>query len=145
MQARKLIDEAIDGPSFEEVMAKFMKLGTMERLTLRRAASKSLVDGGAEEVGSSDINHEIVRLYRQVGNFDDIPSEVGFSSIGEAVDHLGDREYQTFQAWKRATKIAYPTAEFYGDKDIGGASADVNGKKRQCAEWDGDKGTVFKK
>ena len=145
MQARKLIDEAFDGPSFEEVMAKFMKLDTVERLTLRHAASKSLVDGGAEEVGSSDINHEIVRLYRQVGNFDDIPSEVGLSSIGEAVDQHGDREYQTFQAWKRATKITYPTAEFYGDKDIGGASADVDGKKRQVAEWGGDKGTVFKK
>lgn len=143
MQAKKLIDEAIDGPSFEDVMKLFSDLDFDLRMKVRRAASKSLVDNGAEEVGSSDINHEIVSLYHQVGNFDDIPSEVGLSSIGEALDHLGDLEYQTFQAWRRSTKIKFPNAEFYGDRDIGGASAEVDGKKVQVAEWDGSKGTVF--
>jgi len=40
---------------------------------LRRIASARLVNGGAEEVGSSDINHELHAMYNEYGgDFDAI-------------------------------------------------------------------------
>lgn len=55
----------------------------------------------------------------------------------EAVDENGDRTFQTFAAWKRAVKAINPSAEFYGDKDIGGAKG--------IGEWDGETGLIFAK
>ena len=55
----------------------------------------------------------------------------------EGVDHNGDRVFQTYAAWKRAVKAINPSAEFYGDKDIGGAKG--------IGEWDGETGLVFAK
>ena len=56
-------------------------------------------------------------------------------TTNEALDHNGDRVFQTYAAWKRAVKAINPNAEFYGDKDIGGAKG--------IGEWDGDKGLIF--
>ena len=55
----------------------------------------------------------------------------------EAVDSNGDRVFQTYAAWKRAVKAIDPAAEFYGDKDIGGAKG--------IGEWDGETGLIFAK
>lgn len=55
----------------------------------------------------------------------------------EAVDHNGDRVFQTYAAWKRAVKAINPSAEFYGDEDIGGAKG--------IGEWDGETGLIFAK
>jgi hypothetical protein len=60
--------------------------------------------------------------------------------LGEALNHMGEREYQTFQSWKAACKKAHPGCTFRGDKDIGAAV--VNGK--DVGEWDGAVGSVFK-
>jgi len=51
------------------------------------------------------------------------------------VNHMGEREFQTYAAWKRAVKAINPNAEFYGDKDIGGA--------KNIGEWDGATGVIF--
>jgi hypothetical protein len=49
----------------------------------------------------------------------------------------GERTFQTYPAWKRAVKAIDPAAEFYGDKDIGGAKG--------IGEWDGAEGVIFDK
>ena len=51
------------------------------------------------------------------------------------INHMGEKEYYTYAGWKRAVKAIDPNAEFYGDKDIGGA---IN-----VGEWDGEKGSIF--
>lgn len=59
--------------------------------------------------------------------------------LGEATNHLGDKEYSTYASWKRAIKAAHPTATFRGDKEIGAAV--VDGK--DVGEWDGEVGCVY--
>lgn len=68
-------------------------------------------------------------------------------ALGEAKNHLGDTEYQTYAAWKRAAKVIDPNVWFEGDKDIGqamtGANPFVKGKSMAIGEWDGEKGSIF--
>ena len=45
------------------VMSYFSKFGDHEKQVLRKTAALSLVNNGFEEVGSSDVNHEIVNLF----------------------------------------------------------------------------------
>lgn len=47
----------------------------------------------------------------------------------------GDRVYKTYAGWKRAVKAIDPKAQFYGDKDIGGAFG--------IGEWDGAEGIIY--
>jgi hypothetical protein len=56
--------------SFQDIMEEYKALPFVERHLMRRAAADSLVENGAEEVGSSDVNHEMVSLYKQYGSFD---------------------------------------------------------------------------
>jgi hypothetical protein len=60
--------------------------------------------------------------------------------ITEAKDHLGDTEYNSWDAWKRACRKVCPTMTIVGDKDIGEAH-DENDKS--IGQWDGVKGTVY--
>lgn len=60
--------------------------------------------------------------------------------VSESVNHMGEREYQTYAGWKRAIKLAHPGCTFRGDVDIGAAV--VNGK--DVGEWDGAIGCIFK-
>lgn len=62
-----------------------------------------------------------------------------YEDIDEAKNHLGEREYETYNGWKRACRKAYPGCTFYGDRDIGGAN--LNGK--DVGEWDGSVGCVY--
>ena len=55
------------------------------------------------------------------------------------LNHMGEREYYTFNGWKRATLKLHPTAKMRGDRDIG--ALQVNG--RDVAEWDGEKGSIY--
>ena len=80
----------------------------------------------------------------QIRQFNDF--EVGtreksnaYEDIDEAKNHLGDREYATYNGWKSACRKAYPGCTFYGDRDIGGAN--LNGK--DVGEWDGSVGCVY--
>jgi len=56
--------------TFHEIMEEYKSLPFVERHLMRRAAADSLIENGAEEVGSSDVNHEMVSLYKQHGSFD---------------------------------------------------------------------------
>jgi hypothetical protein len=58
--------------TFEEVMAEFKTLGEMMQRMVRNVASMELQEWGAEEIGSSDINHQIVSLYNSYEGFDNI-------------------------------------------------------------------------
>lgn len=60
--------------------------------------------------------------------------------VTESVNHMGEKEYQTYAGWKRAVKAAHPTCTFRGDIDIGAAV--VDGK--DVGEWDGAVGCIFK-
>ena len=46
--------------TFHEIMEEYKSLPFVERQLMLQAASDFLVEGDAEEVGSSDVNHEIV-------------------------------------------------------------------------------------
>lgn len=58
------------------------------------------------------------------------------NDLFEGTDHEGNRTFRTHKAWRRAVKKHKPDAEFYGDKDIGGANG--------VGEWDGATGVIWK-
>ena len=69
---------------------------------------------------------------------------VGENEVDEAAaqyNHMDEREYQTFDGWRRACRAAYPGCGFRGDRDIAGAT--LNG--RDVGEWDGAVGSVYNK
>lgn len=85
---------------------------------------------------------------RVVGNWDGKSNEgsvfrkpTSTQPATESVNHMGEREYQTYSGWKAACKKAYPGCTFRGDKDIGAAV--LNDK--DVGEWDGAVGSVYKK
>ena len=55
------------------------------------------------------------------------------------VNHLGEREFRNFNAWRRAIKAQYPDATFEGDIDI----AQAFGNGRGIGEWDGVRGVIY--
>ena len=72
--------------------------------------------------------------------------EMGESDMDEAVNHLGDKEYTSFNSWKSACKKA--GAEWIdGDRDIANAMKGprpyVRGVTHQIGEWDGEVGSVY--
>ena len=58
--------------TFDEVMGEFKTLGDMMQRMVRKTASMELQEWGVEEIGSSDINCQIVSLYNSYGGFDEI-------------------------------------------------------------------------
>jgi len=58
--------------TFEEVMNEYKKLGPTMHSVVRNIAVKTLQQYGAEEIGSSDVNHQIVSLYNTYDGFDNI-------------------------------------------------------------------------
>jgi len=59
--------------------------------------------------------------------------------LKEGLNHLGEREYQTYGAWRRACLQA-GAVRFEGDRDIANAfGADGKG----VGEWGGDLGTIY--
>lgn len=58
--------------TFEEAMNSFKLQSSSFQQTLRNIASKRLVYRGAEEVGSSDINHELCAMLNEFeGDWDE--------------------------------------------------------------------------
>lgn len=53
---------------------------------------------------------------------------------GEAKNHMGERSFKTYDAWKRACKAIRPDTVFTGDKDIDGC---------ELGEWDGAEGCIY--
>jgi hypothetical protein len=58
--------------TFEEIMGEYKTLGDMMQRMVRKTASMELQEWGVEEIGSSDINCQIVDLYNSYGGFDEI-------------------------------------------------------------------------
>ena len=58
--------------TFEEVMAEYKELGPFMKQGIRNTAVMELKEWNVEEIGSSDINHQIVSLYNSYGGFDEV-------------------------------------------------------------------------
>ena len=59
--------------TFEEAMHSFKLRSPAAQQILRRIASQRLVWGGASEVGSSDINHELCAMCNEFqGDWDEV-------------------------------------------------------------------------
>ena len=58
--------------SFEEVMTEFKTLGTGMQHMVRNVAKLELKEWGVEEIGSSDVNCQIVDLYNSYEGFDNV-------------------------------------------------------------------------
>jgi hypothetical protein len=68
--------------TFEEAMEIYRKQSDLTRRLIRRFASQRLVYGGAQEVGTSDINHEICSICNEFdGDFEEAATE--FCNLGE--------------------------------------------------------------
>jgi len=64
----------------------------------------------------------------------------------EAKNHLGERSFQTYAAWKRACRAFNPKVYFDGDNDIAQAMVEVGGtggQHRSIGEWDGAEGVIY--
>lgn len=62
--------------------------------------------------------------------------------VKEAKNHLGEREFQTYDGWRAAVRKIDPKAKIDGDKDIATAIHSVTG--RAIGEWGGDVGSIYK-
>ena len=58
--------------SFKSIMDSYRELSQTMKWAVRTCASMKLIEGGADEIGSSDINHAIVALYKECGSFGSI-------------------------------------------------------------------------
>jgi len=58
--------------SFEAVMEEYKALGDMFKQMVRKTAILELKEWGVEEIGSSDVNCQIVDLYNSYEGFDNI-------------------------------------------------------------------------
>ena len=68
--------------TFEEAMEIYRKQSDLTRRLVRRFASQRLVYGGAQEVGTSDINHEVYAICREYdGDFEEAATD--FCNLGE--------------------------------------------------------------
>jgi hypothetical protein len=58
--------------TFEAVMEEYKQLGDMFKQMVRKTAILELKEWGVEEIGSSDVNCQIVDLYNSYEGFDNI-------------------------------------------------------------------------
>ena len=58
--------------TFEEVMTEYRELEPMFRQMVRNTAVMELKEWEVEEIGSSDVNCQIVDLYNSYGGFDNV-------------------------------------------------------------------------
>lgn len=65
-------DSGIYDQSFDAVMEEFEGLDEAQKELIRKAANDTLTESGFQNVGESDIEHSIVRLFREYGNWEEI-------------------------------------------------------------------------
>jgi len=53
-------------------MTEYKELGPFMKQGIRNTAVMELKEWNVEEIGSSDINHQIVSLYNSYGGFDEV-------------------------------------------------------------------------
>ncbi len=116
----------------------------------------------AHPVGIKDVlvwawkraNGELVRIFGTEKPNRETPAhfqlvQVPKGSVSESANHLGDKEYSSYAAWKAACKKANAEVWFDGDKDIGqamiGPKPYIRGKTKAIGEWDGEVGSVYSK
>ena len=58
--------------TFEEVMTEYKALSPMFQQMVRKTAVLELQEWGFEEIGSSDVNCQIVDLYNSYDGFDNV-------------------------------------------------------------------------
>lgn len=84
------------------------------------------------------------KLWEMKGKAKDSSSEelkklrAELAGTNDTTNHLGEKEYRTYNGWKVACKAANPSVRFEGDKEICNALPGVG-------EWDGEKGSVYAK
>jgi len=68
--------------------------------------------------------------------------------VKEGLNHMGDKEYKTYDSWKAACKKCCDTCWVDGNKDIAqamvGPKPFKHGETKAIGEWDGEKGSIFK-
>lgn len=67
-----IADSGIYEQSFDAVMAEFQELDEAQKELIRRAANDTLAESGFQNVGESDIEQSIVRLFREYGSWEEI-------------------------------------------------------------------------
>jgi len=58
--------------TFQEVMNEYKALSAMMQQLVRKTAVMELQEFGFEEIGSSDVNCQVVDLYNSYGSFDEV-------------------------------------------------------------------------
>jgi len=58
--------------SFDAVIDAFKTLSPELQSLVRKAATDTLTESNFEDITESDVNHSIVRLFREYGNWDEI-------------------------------------------------------------------------
>ena len=56
----------------------------------------------------------------------------------DGTNHLGERTFQTYNAWRASCKAINPNVQFEGDKDMCQAKPGIG-------EWDGNEGIIYTK
>lgn len=75
--ARKPVGEAVDdGHEFEDIMDDFFKLEPELRMAIRQAAVENLKRQGFDEIGTSDVNHSIVSMFKSHGDWQSVAREL---------------------------------------------------------------------
>ncbi len=108
---------------------------------LEKAQEKDVADEGTEDTADKKVTISIAKIKADIETLIKAQQHDDANEVAEAVNHMGEREYQTWSGWKSACKKAYPGCAFRGDKDIGAATLDG----KDVGEWDGAVGSVYEK
>ena len=70
--ANLLVNHMNTTNSFQDIMAEYRDQSSLMKWAIRTYAVDALKDEGSFEIGSSDVNHKIVQLYKQYGSFGNV-------------------------------------------------------------------------
>lgn len=109
-----------DNPNIESINTRLSKLRTY--------CNYCKMNGQFDEY--RDAMGEILELQKQIEDMRN-----GEMKTKDAKNFMGERSFQTYEAWKRACKQIDPNVKFEGDKDICQAG--------KIGEWDGNEGIIY--
>jgi len=101
-----------------------------------------LIEANEDKLGDHELYHEVINILSEIAGEGEVKNDSIYG--GDLFDVNMDavkkkeREFKTYQAWKRAVKKLNPNAKFTGDKDIDGSFI----KGKYDAEWDGEVGYI---
>ena len=120
-------DEKIFGYSWEQIKAAQQKKGNLSGSF--KGYPNANGDDGADPIGNGKF-----RMHPS-GDIVDF-AERNRRLSQDAVNSNGEREFQTYEAWRRACRLINNNVQFEGDKDICQAKPGIG-------EWDGARGIVY--